>query len=325
MAEVVLSASDLTRAYGERVVVDNVTMNVTRGRAFGLLGPNGAGKTTTVRLLNGLIAPSSGSVSVFGEPLTPTSADSIRQRIGVQTDTELYATLTARENLRVWGSLYGLSGSRLRTRVDDILAVMRLTERADTLVGSFSKGMRQKIAVGRALVHEPELLYLDEPTAGLDPEATEDLISYLDEMTSSTGVTVIICTHQLHGLEALCDDVGILVNGRMAASGDITSLIHDRWPNPAVRFTTSAPAETLDVIRALPLASAEVADDTVTATLAGGGEVERVVAALVARGIGVHAVEPQRPSLHDLYFATVADERVSVDSLAARASKEIAA
>ena len=305
----ILSATNLTRRYDDRVVIDDLTFDVSRGRAFGLLGPNGAGKTTTVRLLNGLIRPSSGTITVFGETLTPRNAGRLRERVGVQTDTELYATLTARENLATWGELYGIRGRRLRTRVDEILDIMQLATRADTLVGGFSKGMRQKVAVGRALIHEPELLYLDEPTAGLDPEATADLISYLTDTIAQTHTTLIFCTHQLHGLEALCEDIGIMVDGRMAVSGSVEKLSAERWPHSTVHFHTDNPGRTAAALERIPGVRSVAVDNGVTATCDDSTVIARAVDTLVGGGISVFAVEPERRSIQDLYFATVAGTR----------------
>lgn len=310
----ILTAANVSREFDGRVVVDDLSLEVTVGRAFGLLGPNGAGKTTTVRLLNGLIQPSSGRITVFGEELTAQNASRIRERIGVQTDTELYATLTARENLTTWGELYGMSGKRLRARVDDILDVMGLSSRADTLLGEFSKGMRQKVAVGRALVHEPELLYLDEPTAGLDPEATADLIAYLADMMARTDTTVVFCTHQLHGLESLCDDMGVMVDGRMAAIGSVEELRAARWPHPALRFRTTDNRATATVLQATAGVLSLTADDgAVTVTCHDDAVVPSAVAALVREGIGVFTVDPEYHSIEDLYFATVAEARAGLE------------
>lgn len=315
-ASPVLAASGLTKRFGDREVVSNLTLSVRPGRAFGLLGPNGAGKTTTVRLLNGLITPSSGHVSLFGEQLNASNADRIRTRIGVQTDTNLYETMTARENLRIWGELYGLHPRLVEQRTAEILEVMDLTDRATSLVGTLSKGMRQKLAVGRAILHEPELLFLDEPTAGLDPETSEDLIEYLKRMIQTMNTTLVICTHQLHGLESLCDDVGFLVKGSMVASGAVDELLRQRWPDHRFRVEVGS-----DVIRAAGVIGALVggaAAHAVTPTADGGsltltlpsaGAIESVVAALVRHDIPVRAVVPEIPTIQDLYFATVGSQK----------------
>ncbi|WP_433674675.1 ABC transporter ATP-binding protein [Microbacterium gorillae] len=305
MTETVVSTRLLEKRYGERTVVRGLDLDVRPGRAYGLLGPNGAGKTTTLRLVTGLIAPTAGTISVFGEQLTSATADRVRQRIGVQTDTELYTSLTARENLELWGGFFGLRGSEARRRTDEVLEMMSLTDRASSPVGSFSKGMRQKMAVGRALLPRPELLFLDEPTAGLDPEATEDLIADLTALMRDTDLTVVICTHQLAGLDTLCSDVGVLVGGTLVAQGDISELIARRWPRTPVR---------IDVAGDPARAAALVPDATVTSAgievqSASDADTEHAIATLAAGGIPIRAAVPQRPTVQDLYFATVADAR----------------
>ncbi len=302
----VVSASGLTRRFGDRVAVADLDLAITAGHAFGLLGPNGAGKTTTVRLLNGLLPPTSGSVTLFGEPLTPASADRLRARVGVQTDTNLYESLSVSENLRTWGRLYGLRGAALDRRIDDVLDLLRLTDRTRSLVGELSKGMRQKLSVGRAILHDPALLYLDEPTAGLDPEAAVELLDHVREMMRTSGTTVVICTHQLYGLETLCDEVGIIAGGRMAVSGPVAALIAQRWPQPEL---------TIDVVSEGERAAAVVAGETGTTpertggrlrlTLPAGAQPSVVVAALVRAGVDVAAVVPTQRTVQDLYFATI--------------------
>ncbi|WP_402844019.1 ABC transporter ATP-binding protein [Microbacterium sp. GXS0129] len=311
MSETVIATRELEKKYGERTVVRGLDLHVRPGRAYGLLGPNGAGKTTTLRLITGLIAPTAGTVSVFGEQLTPTNADRLRERIGVQTDTELYATLTARENLEVWGGFYGLRRSELRRRADEVLEMMSLSDRASSAVGSFSKGMRQKLAVGRALLPRPHLLFLDEPTAGLDPEATEDLIADLTTLMRDTELTVVICTHQLAGLDALCSDVGVLVGGALVAQGDIDELIARRWPTTTVRIDVAGdPA-----VAAALVPGAALTPTGIAVQAASDADTERAIAALAAAGVRIHAAVPQRPTVQDLYFATVDDaRRSSIDS-----------
>ena len=234
-SDLTVVASGLTKQFGNREAVSELSFRASTGRAFGLLGPNGSGKTTAVRLLTGLLTPTRGSVTLFGERLSRSNADSLRGRIGVQTDTSLYEALNVRDNLRTWGQLYGLNSCQAGRRTDEVLEVLGLTGHVDSLVGELSKGMRQKLSVGRAVLHEPEFLFLDEPTAGLDPEASVDLIDYLKEMIRTLSITVIICTHQLQGLESLCDDVGIIKNGRLIATGEIQQLLHQRWPERPVR------------------------------------------------------------------------------------------
>jgi ABC-2 type transport system ATP-binding protein len=311
MTDTVVTTRMLDKTYGDRTVVRGLNLEVRHGRAYGLLGPNGAGKTTTLRLVTGLIAPTAGTVSVFGERLTTANADRLRERIGVQTDTELYASLTARENLELWGGFFGLRGSEVRRRTDEVLEMMALTDRASSPVGSFSKGMRQKMAVGRALLPRPHLLFLDEPTAGLDPEATEDLIADLTALMRDTDLTVVICTHQLAGLDALCSDVGVLVGGTLVAQGDIDELITRRWPKTPVRIDVAG-----DPARAAALVPGAAATATgIEVQAASDADTERAIAALAADGVRIRAAVPRRPTVQDLYFATVEDARAgSIES-----------
>ncbi len=314
-AEAALRATGLSKRFDDLQAVSDVTFEVRRGRAFGLLGPNGSGKTTIVRLLNGVLAPTAGSVELFGEPLTQESGDSLRQRIGVQTDTNLYETLTVHENLKIWGELYGAPKAKLPGRIAELLEVLGLADRAGSLAGTLSKGMRQKVAVGRAIIHEPELLFLDEPTAGLDPEASLELIDYLKQMIASGKTTLVICTHQLHGLEELCEDAGFLMHGEMVARGQITDLISDRWPGRRVTVSlgesgpTGSAAAAL-VTRAVPGGEAAVsADGSLALALADDAAVEAAVAALAAGGAAIRAVVPDTPTLGDLYFDVITKQR----------------
>ena len=309
-SEPAVVASGLTKLLGGREVVSELSFQASTGRAFGLLGPNGSGKTTTVRLLTGLLIPSRGSVTLFGQVLSGSNADALRARIGVQTDTNLYETLSVRDNLRTWGELYGLTSRAVEARIDEVVQVLGLSDRADSLVGELSKGMRQKLSVGRAVLHEPELLFLDEPTAGLDPEGSADLIDYLKGMIRTLHTTVIICTHQLHGLESLCDDVGILKDGRLIATGQVQQLLHQRWPEHRYLLSVDADLTTArEIITSVvgrPVQIAET-DGHLQFSLADEEAISATVAALVHKGVQVRAVIPQPPTIQDLYFATIND------------------
>ena len=307
--EVAVSAEGLTKRFDDRLVVSDLSFRVGRGQAFGLLGPNGAGKTTTVRLLTGLLTPDAGTVTLFDERVHAGNADALRNRIGVQTDTNLYETLSARENLRAWGSLYGLRQPALGRRIDAVLETMGLSHRADSLVGEFSKGMRQKLAVGRAILHEPEMLFLDEPTAGLDPEAAADLIGNLTEMMRDHRTSVIICTHQLHGLETLCDEIGIIRSGRLLTAGGVEDLLGRRWPGHRHRIEVGGdPGAARAAVTSVPGATVQTGEDGVlTLTSSQAATVAAAVAALVGARIAVHAVVPITPTIEQFYFDTLSE------------------
>lgn len=305
---IAIRADHVSKAFEARSVIADLSLRIDSGRAFGLLGPNGAGKTTTVRLLTGLLSPTAGTIELFGEPLTAGNAARLRERIGVQTDTNLYETLTVRDNLRTWGELYGVDRARIPARIDELLSLLGLEGRADSLAGELSKGMRQKVAVARAVLHEPSLLFLDEPTAGLDPEAAADVVDYLRRLIHAGGTTLVLCTHQLFGLESLCTDVGILVGGRLALSGPVADVLHERWPRTRVRLragTAASARRVLDAagIAGLTVSRAEHPDLMIEADAEDA--VPAAVAALVAAGLPVYAVEPIRPTLEELYFSTV--------------------
>ncbi|AZZ48433.1 ABC transporter ATP-binding protein [Rathayibacter rathayi] len=309
-SEELIGVHGLTKTLGARTVVDDVSFSLRRGSAFGLLGPNGAGKTTTVRLLTGLLTPTAGSVELFGEALTASSADRLRHRIGVQTDGNLYDLLTVRDNLTAWGELFGMRKAHRNARIDEVLELFGLSDRADDVLGSFSKGMRQKVAIARAMLHEPDVLFLDEPTSGLDPEAAADLIGHLSSLTASSEVAVVICTHQLQGLETLCDSIGILDSGRLVASGPVTQLLEQRWPDTTVQLTVDGdPAAALAIIARAASAPPASDDGVVTLRVRSEADVPALVQALVAGGVRLTSIIPRRHTIEEYYFTTIGAER----------------
>ena len=212
----VVQVDDLSATYGDRMALSGVTLTVHSGEIFGLLGPNGGGKTTLFRILATLLSPSGGRALVFGLDLH-TDADAIRRRIGVVfQDPALDAHLTVVENLRHQGHLYGLWGRGLRARVEDVMGRLRLSDRGDDLVSRLSGGLRRRADLARGLLHGPELLILDEPTAGLDPEARKGFREDLALLRERDGVTILLTTHLLDEAEG-CDRIGILDRGRLVA------------------------------------------------------------------------------------------------------------
>jgi ABC-2 type transport system ATP-binding protein len=203
-----LSVSDLSKHFGARVAFEGVSFEVGRGEVFGFLGPNGAGKTTTVRTLGTLIAPTSGSATVAGLSLTPENGVEIRRRIAIMPESPgLYLRLSVLENLEYFADLYGVSEPG--ERIDGALRAIDLAERAHDLCGTLSKGQRQRVALARTLLSDAEILFLDEPTAGLDPVAARDVDQLIMEL-HQRGVTIFLTTHRLEEAERLCDRVAIL-------------------------------------------------------------------------------------------------------------------
>ncbi len=214
-----IEVKNLTKKFGEITAVDNLTFHVAKGEIFGLLGPNGAGKTTTIRMLCCLISKTNGEAHIAGYPIG-NSADSlaIRKSIGLVTDSVgLYEELSAYENLDYYGKLYECTETERKERIEYFLKLMDLWEKRDTPVSDFSKGMKQKVAISRALVHDPSLLFFDEPTANLDPESSKvvrDIILRLKK----DGKTIFINTHNLDEAQRMCDRIGILSTKLLAVS-----------------------------------------------------------------------------------------------------------
>jgi ABC-2 type transport system ATP-binding protein len=213
-----IEISSVSHRYGERVALEGVTFSVNSGEIFGLLGPNGSGKTTLFRILSTLMLPSSGSARICGYDAAR-DANAVRRNIGVVFQAASFdPKLTAEENLRHQGNLYGLRGAALRTRSNEMLARVGLTERARERVETFSGGMQRRIELAKGLMHHPSVLLLDEPTTGLDPGARIDLWQYLKQLRDEQGISVLITTHLMEEAER-CDRLGILHHGRLVALG----------------------------------------------------------------------------------------------------------
>ena len=300
-----IEVHDLQRTFGSIRAVDGISFSVEEGEVLGFLGPNGAGKTTTVRLLNGVLAPTAGTARVLG--LDPTTQGChLRRRTGVLTETpSLYERLTARDNLLTFGALYGVPEASLPGKVKGLLEQFDLLERADDKVGGYSKGMKQRLALARALLHDPPLLFLDEPTAGLDPEAAHQVSGLIAQLSHQGGRTVFLCTHNLDEAQRLCDQVAMLNQGQILALGTLEELSRTLWKGLWVDFTLErdlGPA-LLDEVRALPgVQQIEAGAGTLAVQVEAQSAVPDLVAALVAQGARIERVNPRQHSLEDIYF-----------------------
>jgi len=213
----------LTKRFGRLTAVDQVSFDVGNGEVFGLLGPNGAGKTTTLRLLSTLLKPTSGTATVAGHDLKR-EPQKVRASIGVlPEDTGLYDRLTPREHLFYYGRLHGMPEDYLAKRSDELLQIMELTDRADTKVGDFSKGMKQKVALLRAFIHDPPVLLLDEPTAGLDVMSARSIHAFVERFRRE-GKAIMISTHNMTEAQKLCNRIGIIDHGRIVGIGTMGEL-----------------------------------------------------------------------------------------------------
>lgn len=303
MMETIVSVQQLVHTFGERRAVDGLTFEVGRGEIFGLLGPNGAGKTTTIRLLNGLYRPRSGTMRVLG--LDPVSAGKlVRARTGVLTETPaLYERLSAYQNLAFFGRLAGMEPADLKQRIEELLAFFDLEKRAHDKVGAFSKGMKQRLALARALLHRPELIFLDEPTSGLDPEAALQVRELIESICRRDGHTVFLCTHILSEAERLCSRVAILNHGQLVALGsleDLSRRLHEGLRVHIAFLREFTPPA--DLLRLPGVRRVEGVPHGVDLEVAGEWAIAGVVTALVQAGAQVVRVEPEKMTLEDMYF-----------------------
>ncbi|OGA77631.1 MAG: nodulation factor ABC transporter ATP-binding protein NodI [Betaproteobacteria bacterium RIFCSPLOWO2_12_FULL_65_14] len=220
----ILSVRDLRKSYGEHEVVSGVSLTVERGQCFGLLGPNGAGKTTTLRLCLGLTEPDSGEIELAGEPV-PARAREARTRVGVVPQMDnLDPDFTVSENLLVYGRYFGLPDRDIRTRIPQLLDFAELTARRDARIQTLSGGMKRRLTLARALINDPDILFMDEPTTGLDPQARHLIWERLKRLLSQ-GKTILLTTHFMDEAERLCDRIAIMDRGRLIAEGSPRKLI----------------------------------------------------------------------------------------------------
>jgi ABC-2 type transport system ATP-binding protein len=306
--EPVITTEGLTRRFGQTVAVDQLRLEVGAGEIFGFLGHNGAGKTTTVRLLNGILDPSAGSARVLGlDPLI--SGPLLRRRTGVLTETpSLVERLTAWDNLAIFADLYGVPQERVDSRIKELLAAFDLEKQAGEKVGAFSKGMKQRLAIARALLHRPEILFLDEPTAGLDPLATRHVHEIIERQARQEGHTVFLCTHNLVEAQRLCDRVAVMEHGHLVALGTPAELAERLVRHLTVELElapeqASMALDTLQAISGHNGINLNRTDGHLTLTATGREVIPELVAGLVQAGIRVYRVDPQEPSLEDVYFA----------------------
>ena len=295
-----LTASHLTRRFGDRLALDDLSIDLEGGEIFALLGPNGAGKTTTLRLLAGLIAATSGTVLVDGEAMTPASASRLRARIGFLTEAPgLWDSLTVRQNLLVYARLYGLESPA--RAVDDVLRVFEIPDRGNDRAAELSKGLKQRVALARSLLHNPRIVLLDEPTSGLDPESAREVRELIVGLRDE-GRTVMICTHNLDEVERVADRVAVL-RTRLVATGTPAAL-RDRMFPPRIRVIMRQPASSfVDLVQRAGFTNASADGAVLLVALDGRAPgTPDLVRRLVEAGADIEAVEPEERRLEDVYL-----------------------
>ncbi|WP_106769807.1 ABC transporter ATP-binding protein [Paenibacillus faecalis] len=218
-----IKVDGLVKKYNEKTAVAGITLSIEKGELFGLLGPNGAGKSTTISMLAGLVKPTSGSIHINGADISKHPIEG-KKRIGlVPQEIALYPTLSAVDNLRFWGRMYGVTGKRLKERVTEVLRIVNLEDRKNQIIKSYSGGMQRRINIAAALIHEPEILIMDEPTVGIDPQSRNYILETVKELNGA-GITVIYTSHYMEEVEFLCTKIAIVDDGKIIAMDDKENL-----------------------------------------------------------------------------------------------------
>jgi ABC-2 type transport system ATP-binding protein len=296
-----LEVKDVRKSYGPTVALYGVSFTVAEGEMFGLLGPNGAGKTTLLSILSCLLDASAGEVRLLGRAVVPKDRD-VRRHIGiVPQELAIYADLTARENLHFFGELYGLYGGKLRERVADVLRAVGLEDRADHRAGTFSGGMKRRLNLGAALVHEPRLLLLDEPTTGVDPQSRNHIFEEVKRLNAA-GLTVLYTSHYMEEVQMLCPRIGIMDQGRLVACDTLPHLL--KVLAGVIRFRVSDLTPALrDRIKEFPGCKLlerdgrlELACHDIQGTLV------RLVAALNETQVALGGLEIEEPNLERVFL-----------------------
>jgi ABC-2 type transport system ATP-binding protein len=302
--EPVLRCSGLRKRFGERQAVDGVGLEIAPGETYGLLGPNGAGKTTTISMICGILARDEGEIVVAGRPMDPGATD-VKGAIGyVPQDLAIYPDLSARENMTFFGQLYGMRGRDLRSRIDEVLGIIDLADRAKERTEQFSGGMKRRLNIGIGLLHRPRLLVLDEPTVGVDPQSRNAILTNVEQL-SAEGMAILYTTHYMEEAERLCDRVGIIDQGRIIAEGTRRELValvggHDKVTLVAsgnVRAGAAA-AQAIEGVRTATPHETGIDLIVVEARQL----LPRLMAAVAGAGASIRSVEVEEPDLEAVFL-----------------------
>ena len=299
----IASMSNIVKRYGPHTALDHMNMTISKGEVLGLLGPNGAGKSTTIRVLTGLTSADAGDTQLFGKHMRGHSAD-IKRRIGVvPQDLALYETLSARDNLVYFGKLYGISKIALKNRVDEVLEILGLADVAKKAPKKFSGGMKRRLNIGCAVIHKPELLILDEPTVGIDPQSRNHILDFIEEM-SRQGTTVLYTSHYMEEVARLCSRILIMDAGRVIAEGTVEeitrSVLFEETMTLEVKDPSPALTEGIKNIQGVTRVDITGQSLDVTSSV-GAANLHRILecaAPYVILGVTTH-----RPTLEDAFLA----------------------
>jgi ABC-2 type transport system ATP-binding protein len=294
---------DLTKKFNGLTAVDKLNITVEQGEIFSLLGPNGAGKTTTISMLCTILKPSSGTAKVNGFDIVK-QANQVRKSIGIVfQDPSIDDRLTGRENLRMHADLYGVPPSEQKARIDRVLKLVELEARADDILRTYSSGMRRRLEIARGLIHFPKVLFLDEPTIGLDPQTREHIWTYIQELKKTHEVTIVLTTHYMEEADKLSDRVGIIDYGKIVALDTLTKLKETLEGDVITIETRDAKKLSAILAKDMNIQNTRISEDNLELTTPRGKALlPKIVDAATRNGIIVDSVSAREPSLEDVFL-----------------------
>ena len=298
----IIAASNLTKRFRRVLAVDGLDLEVERGEVFGFLGPNGAGKSTTLRMMVGLVRPTRGSVRLFGHDVWRERCAALRNVGAMIEAPAFYKYLSGRDNLRV---LYNTGGDCTRKQIDEVLDVVGLLERANDKVKSYSQGMRQRLGIALAILGKPDLVLMDEPTNGLDPQGMKEVRDLISRLSREMNLTVFVSSHLLHEVEQICTRIAVVDKGRVIKSGRVSDLLKQSESYDVDAHPVEAARQAID---GLAWASVEAILDGILNVRLTGGSAAELNRALVEQGVAVSALIPRQPSLEELYLRLMQEQ-----------------
>ena len=322
----IIVVKNLTKAFGDFVAVDNIMFDVKKGEIFGLLGPNGAGKSTTLRVLSTLARPTKGTAIIGGYDILKNDNE-VRKLIGIVSEKMImYNRLTAAENLRFFGNLFNIPKDVLNKRIDDLLELVQLTKWKNSQVGTFSTGMRQRINVVRALLNMPQILFLDEPTLGLDPQSSVEIREFIKKLNRESGTTIVITTHMMVDADLLCDRIAIVDHGKIVALDTSTNLkktISGADTTIISLELANLNQELIDTIRKLDCVDSVTQENSMHLRIIvhGNEAFDSVIDAVRAKKGKINSVQNLQPTLEDVFLhitghqvRDVADQKIPMET-----------
>ena len=322
----IIQVQNLTKMFGKFTAVDDISFNVKKGEVFGLLGPNGAGKSTTLRVLSTLARPTKGTATIGGYDIVKNDNE-VRKLIGIVSEKMImYNRLTAAENLRFFGNLFNIPKAVLNKRIDDLLELVQLTKWKDSQVGTFSTGMRQRINVVRALLNMPQVLFLDEPTLGLDPQSSVEIREFIKKLNRENGTTILITTHMMVDADLLCDRIAIVDHGKIVALDTSTNLkktISGADTTIISLELANLNQELIDTIRKLDCVDSVTQENSLHLRIIvhGSEAFNSVLDSVRAKNGRINSVQNLQPTLEDVFLhitghqvRDVADQKIPMET-----------